>query len=73
MAVLVLLQGGQAVPHELDSEEILIGRHPDCGIQLESNAVSRRHARSLSRRGGTRSRTLAVATERLSTVRVSRL
>jgi len=45
MGVLVLLQGGQAVPHQLDGEEILIGRHPDCGVQLESNAVSRRHAR----------------------------
>ena len=45
MAVLVLLQGGQAVPYELDGGEILIGRHPDCGVQLESNAVSRRHAR----------------------------
>ena len=45
MAVLMLLQGGQAVPHELDGDEILIGRHPDCGVQLESNAVSRRHAR----------------------------
>ena len=45
MAVLVLLQGGQAVPYELDGDEILIGRHPDCGVQLESNAVSRRHAR----------------------------
>ncbi|MED5401631.1 MAG: SpoIIE family protein phosphatase [Planctomycetota bacterium] len=45
MAVLVLLQGGQAVPHELDGQEVVIGRHPDCGVQLESNAVSRRHAR----------------------------
>lgn len=45
MAVLVLLQGGQAVPHELDGQEVLIGRHPDCGVQLESSAVSRRHAR----------------------------
>lgn len=45
MAVLVLLQRGQAVPYPLDGDEILIGRHPDCGVQLESNAVSRRHAR----------------------------
>ena len=45
MAVLVLLQGGQAVPYPLDGDEILIGRHPDCGVQLESSAVSRRHAR----------------------------
>ena len=45
MAVLVLLQGGQAVPYPLDGDEILIGRHPDCGVQLKSSAVSRRHAR----------------------------
>jgi len=45
MAVLVLLQRGQAVPYPLDGDEILIGRHPDCGVQLESSAVSRRHAR----------------------------
>ena len=52
MAVLVLLQGGQAVPHTLDGQEVLIGRHPDCGVQLESNAVSRRHARVFMQDGG---------------------
>ena len=52
MAVLVLLQGGQAVPHTLDGQEVLIGRHPDCGVQLESNAVSRRHARMFMQDGG---------------------
>jgi serine phosphatase RsbU (regulator of sigma subunit) len=51
MALLVLLQGGQAVSHELDGDEILIGRHPDCGVQLESSAVSRRHARVFLREG----------------------
>ena len=51
MALLVLLQGGQAVPHELDGDEILIGRHPDCGVQLESSAVSRRHARVFLQEG----------------------
>ncbi|MDP7274927.1 MAG: FHA domain-containing protein, partial [Planctomycetaceae bacterium] len=45
MSVLVLLQAGRAIPHDLGGEETLIGRHPDCGIQLDSNAVSRRHAR----------------------------
>ncbi|MFP6767488.1 MAG: FHA domain-containing protein, partial [Planctomycetaceae bacterium] len=45
MSVLVLLQAGQAIPHDLSGEETLIGRHPECGIQLDSNAVSRRHAR----------------------------
>ena len=52
MAVLVLLQGGQAVPHTLDGQEVLLGRHPDCGVQLESNAVSRRHARVFVEGGG---------------------
>ena len=45
MSVLVLLQAGRAIPHDLSGEETLIGRHPECGIQLDSNAVSRRHAR----------------------------
>ena len=45
MATLVLLQGGQAIPYELGDDEAVLGRHPDCEIQLESNMVSRRHAR----------------------------
>lgn len=45
MATLVLLQGGEANPYELTAEETVLGRHPDCTIQLQSNMVSRRHAR----------------------------
>lgn len=45
MPNLVLLQNGVATPYPLDAEEITIGRHPDCTIQLDSNMVSRRHAR----------------------------
>ena len=45
MATLVLLQGGEAKPFELAGPETVIGRHPDCGIQLHSNMVSRKHAR----------------------------
>ncbi len=45
MATLVLLQEGQAVPHELTGEEAVLGRHPECTIQLNSNMVSRKHAR----------------------------
>ena len=41
MALLVLLQGGEAIPHDLGADDVLIGRHPECGVQLESNAVSR--------------------------------
>ena len=44
MAKLVLLHGGEAIPHRLADGTTLLGRHPDCDIQLESNAVSRRHA-----------------------------
>lgn len=45
MATLVLLQEGQAVPHELTGDEAVLGRNPDCTIQLNSNMVSRKHAR----------------------------
>jgi serine phosphatase RsbU (regulator of sigma subunit) len=52
MALLVLLQGGEAIPHDLGADDVLIGRHPECGVQLESNAVSRRHARLFVEGGG---------------------
>ncbi len=45
MAKLVLLQGGDAKNYELTGDEAVMGRHPECAIQLESNMVSRRHAR----------------------------
>lgn len=44
MATLMLLQGGEAIPYELNREETVIGRHPDCHIQLASDMVSRKHA-----------------------------
>ncbi|MCH9655278.1 MAG: SpoIIE family protein phosphatase [Planctomycetes bacterium] len=44
MATLVMLQAGQAVSYSLSGEETVMGRHPDCQIQLDSNMVSRRHA-----------------------------
>lgn len=47
MARLVLLQEGQAVPYELTAAETVLGRHPECTIVVESNMVSRRHARIL--------------------------
>ncbi|MBI1347668.1 SpoIIE family protein phosphatase [bacterium] len=47
MATLVLLQDGQAVPCPLTVEETVLGRHPECQIQLNSNMVSRKHARVL--------------------------
>lgn len=45
MAKLVLLQGGDAKNFDLMGDEAVLGRHPECAIQLESNMVSRRHAR----------------------------
>ena len=44
MAKLVLLQGGEATTYPLKNLPLQIGRHPDCGIQLDSNMVSRYHA-----------------------------
>jgi phosphoserine phosphatase RsbU/P len=47
MAKLVLLQGGEATPYPLTGPESVIGRHPECEVQLHSNMVSRKHARVL--------------------------
>ncbi len=47
MPSLILLQGGVATTYELNVPEVTIGRHPDCTIQLDSNMVSRKHARVL--------------------------
>ena len=45
MAKIVLLQEGQAVPFELEAAETVIGRHPECTFQINSNMVSRKHAK----------------------------
>lgn len=45
MSKMVLLQDGQATPFELTQDETVIGRLPECDIQLPSNMVSRRHAK----------------------------
>ncbi|GAB4138563.1 MAG: SpoIIE family protein phosphatase [Planctomycetaceae bacterium] len=47
MARLVLLQDGEAKPFDLIEDETVLGRHPDCQVQLSSNMVSRHHARIL--------------------------
>lgn len=45
MAKLILLQEGKAIPFELDKASMVIGRLPECDIQLNSNMVSRQHAK----------------------------
>lgn len=45
MPRLVLLQGGQATPYEIGPNEFVLGRLPECDIQLQSSMVSRKHAR----------------------------
>ncbi len=52
MARLVLLQEGQALPYEISGEEAVLGRHPECTLQLNSNMVSRKHARVYRRGDG---------------------
>jgi len=42
---LVLLLDGQAKVVELGNSEMIIGRLPECEVQLPSNMVSRKHAR----------------------------
>jgi phosphoserine phosphatase RsbU/P len=44
MPTLVLLQEGGAIPYGLDGDITVLGRAPECQIQLDSNMVSRRHA-----------------------------
>jgi serine phosphatase RsbU (regulator of sigma subunit)/pSer/pThr/pTyr-binding forkhead associated (FHA) protein len=45
MSKLIVLQDGQATAFDLSKPEFVIGRLPECDIQLPSNMVSRKHAR----------------------------
>jgi hypothetical protein len=45
MPTLIVLQGGEALPYPLSGDEAVIGRLPECHLQLNSNMVSRKHAR----------------------------
>jgi sigma-B regulation protein RsbU (phosphoserine phosphatase) len=47
MATMFLLQDGQATAYPIISDEMVIGRHPDCQMHINSNMVSRKHARVL--------------------------
>lgn len=44
MPRIILLKEGQAIPYELETYPVRLGRHPDCTVQLDSNMVSRFHA-----------------------------
>ncbi len=45
MARLLLLTGGDAKSYELTRDEVTVGRLPECEIHLDSNMISRKHAR----------------------------
>ena len=45
MSKLILLQEGKATPFDVNVPEVVLGRLPECDIQLQSNMVSRKHAR----------------------------
>lgn len=45
MAKLILLVQGQAKSYELKRGDNVLGRLPECDIQIDSNMVSRKHAR----------------------------
>jgi pSer/pThr/pTyr-binding forkhead associated (FHA) protein len=45
MASLALMVDGVVIKKfELDKDEVTIGRHPECDIQIDDGAVSSRHA-----------------------------
>jgi pSer/pThr/pTyr-binding forkhead associated (FHA) protein len=45
MPSIVILKAGESMTHDLSRDETVIGRHPECQIQIDSNMVSRKHAR----------------------------
>ncbi|MDA0833734.1 MAG: SpoIIE family protein phosphatase [Planctomycetota bacterium] len=51
MATLTLLQGGESTPFDLNKSPMVIGRHPDCEVRLDSNMISRRHAQIVTNNG----------------------
>ena len=60
--LLILKEGpstGKTYP--LEGEEILIGREPDCTLQIDSSGISRRHAQIISKITSTCSRTWGAA------------
>ncbi|MGQ0636043.1 MAG: SpoIIE family protein phosphatase [Planctomycetaceae bacterium] len=51
MPCIVILKAGESSTHELTADETVIGRHPECQIQIDSNMVSRKHARVVRNAG----------------------
>ena len=47
-ATLVIARGEQTREVALGDRPLTIGRHPDCDVVLESESVSRRHARPIT-------------------------
>ena len=45
MPSIVILKAGESSTHDLARDETVIGRHPECHIQIDSNMVSRKHCR----------------------------
>lgn len=45
MPSIVILKAGESSTHDLSLDETVIGRLPECQIQIDSNMVSRKHAR----------------------------
>ncbi len=45
MPSIVILKAGESTTHDLSRDETVIGRHPECHIQIDSNMVSRKHCR----------------------------
>ncbi len=45
MANLVLLKSGESTVYEIAADEVVVGRHPECAVHVDSNMVSRKHAR----------------------------
>lgn len=45
MASLILLKAGETKTYDLNSDEVVMGRLPECSVCIDSNMVSRKHAR----------------------------
>lgn len=45
MASILILKAGESSTHDLYKDETIVGRHPECDVQIDSNMVSRKHAR----------------------------